>query len=125
MFVNQKTIWFDILTSPIKEKRGGGGGGEEEKSPTNNTHIFNVFVLKLVLFDDMIIMKPEGSQSKLHWCSICDPPKSYCCWMMKSEKHVSLAQQNGFDLAFLHSVLRLIKRHRQHYGIQKEPCTRF
>jgi len=29
--------------------------------------------------------------------------------MMKSEKHARLAQQNGFGLAILHSVLRLIK----------------
>jgi hypothetical protein len=31
--------------------------------------------------------------------------------MMKSEKHVCLAQQNGFGLAILHSVLSADKRH--------------
>ncbi len=34
------------------------------------------------------------------------------------EKHVCLAQQNGFGLAFLQSVLSADKK-AEHYGIQK------
>jgi len=41
----------DILTPQREERRGGGG--EEEKSPTNSP-FFNVFILKLLLFEDMI-----------------------------------------------------------------------
>jgi len=40
----------DILTPQREERRGGG---EEEKPPTNSP-FFNVFILKLLLFEDMI-----------------------------------------------------------------------
>jgi hypothetical protein len=69
----------DHLTHQREEKRGRGGG-EEEKSPTNIL-FFNVFILKLLLFEVMI--ETCGFSEQLHWCSVCDPPKS--CWMMKSE----------------------------------------
>jgi hypothetical protein len=37
------------------------------------------------------------------------------------KKHVSLAQQNGFGLAILHSLLRLIKKGTALWHTKKEP----
>jgi hypothetical protein len=45
----------DIWTRRREEKkRGGGGGGEEEKSPTNIL-FFNVLILKLLVFVEVMI----------------------------------------------------------------------